>query len=241
MAVKAYVPDDKSAVVKLQVPLLFAVVLPSALEPPSDTVTVGPGRRRPGRAHCVVGIDHAAADHRRAGGGGAGIHRHIVRARRRAGPRRGRVGGGEGIGAGRQVRRGVAPGAGAARRRGAQRLEPPSDTVTVDPAGAVPVKLTVSLALTMPLLITGRPAGAGAAHRHIERARRGAGPRRRRVGGGEGVGAGRQGGRGVAPGAGAARRRGAERREPPSDTVTVDPAGAVRSGSPTRWHWPRRC
>ena len=35
-------PDDKSAVVKLQLPLLLAVVLPSALEPPSDTVTVAP-------------------------------------------------------------------------------------------------------------------------------------------------------------------------------------------------------
>ena len=35
-------PDDKSAVVKLQLPLLLAVVVPSALEPPSDTVTVDP-------------------------------------------------------------------------------------------------------------------------------------------------------------------------------------------------------
>ena len=42
MAVNAYVPDDKSAVVKLQLPLLLAVVVPSALEPPSDTVTVAP-------------------------------------------------------------------------------------------------------------------------------------------------------------------------------------------------------
>ena len=35
-------PDDKSAVVKLQLPLLLAVVVPSALVPPSDTVTVAP-------------------------------------------------------------------------------------------------------------------------------------------------------------------------------------------------------
>ena len=37
-------PDDKSAVVKLQLPLLLAVVVPSALVPPSDTVTVDTGR-----------------------------------------------------------------------------------------------------------------------------------------------------------------------------------------------------
>ena len=47
VAVKAYVPDDKSAVVKLQLPLLLAVVVPSALEPPSDTVTVAPAGARP--------------------------------------------------------------------------------------------------------------------------------------------------------------------------------------------------
>jgi hypothetical protein len=36
------VPDDKSAVVKLQAPLLLAVVVPSALLPSSDTATVEP-------------------------------------------------------------------------------------------------------------------------------------------------------------------------------------------------------
>ena len=61
-------PADKSAVVKLQAPLLLAVVVPSALEPPSDTVTVAPSGARPGQGHRVVGIDHAAADHRRRGG-----------------------------------------------------------------------------------------------------------------------------------------------------------------------------
>ena len=35
-------PDDRSAVVKLQAPLLLAIVVPSALVPPSDTVTVAP-------------------------------------------------------------------------------------------------------------------------------------------------------------------------------------------------------
>ena len=49
-------------------------------------------------------------------------------------------------------------------------------------------------------------------HGHIERAGRGAGPRRRGVGRGEGVAAGRQSRCGVAPGAAAARGRGAERR-----------------------------
>ena len=39
-------------------------------------------------------------------------------------------------------------------------VEPPSDTVTVAPAGAVPVKVTESLELTMSLLMTGA-AGSG--------------------------------------------------------------------------------
>jgi hypothetical protein len=43
VAVNAYAPADKSAVVKLQAPvLLLAVVVPSGFAPPSDTVTVAP-------------------------------------------------------------------------------------------------------------------------------------------------------------------------------------------------------
>ena len=46
---------------------------------------------------------------------------HVQRARRCACPRRSRIGGGECVGAGRQVRRREAPGAGAARGRGSER------------------------------------------------------------------------------------------------------------------------
>ena len=42
VAVNAYAADDRSAVVKVQAPVLLAVVVPSALAPPSDTVTVAP-------------------------------------------------------------------------------------------------------------------------------------------------------------------------------------------------------
>ena len=38
---------------------------------------------------------------------------------------------------------------------------PPSDTVTVDTAGAVPVKVTDSLALTTPVLMAGAAGGGG--------------------------------------------------------------------------------
>jgi hypothetical protein len=37
---------------------------------------------------------------------------------------------------------------------------PPSDTVTVDPAGALPVSVTVSLEFASPVLITGTAGGA---------------------------------------------------------------------------------
>ena len=57
-------------------------------------------------------------DHR--SGRGWRRHRHIEGAGRCAGPGRRRIGGGEGIGAGRQGRRGEAPGAGAARGRSAE-------------------------------------------------------------------------------------------------------------------------
>ena len=87
---------------------------------------------------------------------------HIEGAGRCAGPRRRRIGRGKGVGASRQVRRGEAPGAGAAvRGRGAKRALPPSDTVTVAPSGAVPVKVTNSLELATPVLMTGA-AGGGA-------------------------------------------------------------------------------
>jgi hypothetical protein len=39
VAVNAYAPADKSAVVKLQAPVLLAVVAPRGFAPPSDTVT----------------------------------------------------------------------------------------------------------------------------------------------------------------------------------------------------------
>jgi hypothetical protein len=42
LAVKAYAPADKFAVVKLQAPVPLAVVVPSGLAPPSETVTVAP-------------------------------------------------------------------------------------------------------------------------------------------------------------------------------------------------------
>ncbi len=42
VAVNAYAPADKSAVVKVQAKVLFAVVVPSGFAPPSDTVTVEP-------------------------------------------------------------------------------------------------------------------------------------------------------------------------------------------------------
>ena len=68
-------PADKSAVVKLQLPLLLAVVVPSALVPPSDTVTVDTGRRGSRQGHRVVGIDRAAADGRCGRGGASPSHR----------------------------------------------------------------------------------------------------------------------------------------------------------------------
>ena len=43
---------------------------------------------------------------------------------------------------------------------------PPSDTVTVEPSGAVPVKVTESLELTTPVLITGAAGPLGAADRY---------------------------------------------------------------------------
>src|SRR5580704_10957559 len=42
VAVNAYPPADKSAVVKLQAPAPLAVVVPNGFAPPSDTVTVAP-------------------------------------------------------------------------------------------------------------------------------------------------------------------------------------------------------
>ena len=155
VAVKAYVPDDKSAVVKLQLPLLLAVVLPSALEPPSDTVTVAPAGAVPVKL-AVVGIDRAAADHRRRAGGtvtSRGLDAALVPA--------------EVVSV--AVKAYVPDDKSAVVKLQAplllavvlpSALEPPSDTVTVAPAGAVPVELTKSLALTMPLLITGA-AGSG--------------------------------------------------------------------------------
>ena len=47
LAVKAYAPADKSAVVKLQAPVPLAVVVPSGFAPPSDTVTVAPSSAVP--------------------------------------------------------------------------------------------------------------------------------------------------------------------------------------------------
>ena len=41
-------------------------------------------------------------------------------------------------------------------------VAPPSDTVTVAPSGAVPVKVTNSLALAKPVLMTGAAGVAGA-------------------------------------------------------------------------------
>ena len=38
---------------------------------------------------------------------------------------------------------------------------PPSDTVTVEPAGAVPVRVTDSLEFSTPVLITGAAGGGG--------------------------------------------------------------------------------
>src|SRR5208282_362591 len=64
----------------------------------------------------LIGICHPAADDRRGGrvwGWGRIRNRHIEGAGRRAGPRRRRIGRGEGVGAGRQVRRGEAPSAAA--------------------------------------------------------------------------------------------------------------------------------
>ena len=49
VAVNAYAPGDKSAVVKLQTKALFGVVVPSGFAPPSDTVTVPPGGAYPVR------------------------------------------------------------------------------------------------------------------------------------------------------------------------------------------------
>ena len=66
---------------------------------------------------------------------------------------------------------------------------PPSDTVTVEPAGAVPVRVTESLELTTPWADDrsgrGLSVGGVASPRHAERARFCARPRRSRVGGGE--------------------------------------------------------
>ena len=47
VAVKAYDPAARSAVLKLQAPVLLAVVVPNADEPPSDTVTVAPAAAVP--------------------------------------------------------------------------------------------------------------------------------------------------------------------------------------------------
>ena len=113
-------------------------------------------------------------------------HRQIERARRGAGHCRSRIGGGEGVGAGRQGRRGKTPAAGAARRRGAKGATA-AVRHTVDPAGAVPVRVTNSLAFSTPVLITGgggftvRLNGLDAALVTAEVD----------IGGGEGVGAGR--------------------------------------------------
>ena len=40
-------------------------------------------------------------------------------------------------------------------------VEPPSDTVTVAPSGAVPVRVTVSLELATPVLMTGAAGDVG--------------------------------------------------------------------------------
>ena len=136
--------------------MLLAVAVPSARVPPSDTVTVEPSGAVPVK---VTDSLEFATPVLMTGGGGRRRHRHIERAGRGAGPRRSRIGRGEGVGAGRQVRRGEAPGAGAARGRGAERAVPPSDTVTVEPSGAVPVKVTDSLEFATPVLMTGAAGG----------------------------------------------------------------------------------
>ena len=80
-------------------------------------------------------------------------------------PRRSRVGGGEGIGAGRQGRRREAPAPLLLAVVVPSALVPPSDTVTVEPAGAVPVKVTELLALTVPLLMAGAAGVWSPSHR----------------------------------------------------------------------------
>ena len=68
---------------------------------------------------------------------------------------RGRIGGGEAVGARGQDRCREAPGTAAARDRGSESARPPSDTVTVEPAIAVPVRLTESFGFTTPWLMVG--------------------------------------------------------------------------------------
>ena len=116
-----------------------------------------------GQGHRLIGIGHAAADDWRGGRVGGAVTVTSKRAGRCAGPRRRRIGRGKGVGASRQVRRGEAPGAGAAvRGRGAERAPPPSDTVTVAPSGAVPVRVTNSLEFATPVLMTGAAGVVGA-------------------------------------------------------------------------------
>ena len=142
---------------KLQAPALLAVVVPSAFAPPSDTVTVAPSGAVPVSVTESLALTAPLLMTGAAGRRLRQRHRHIERARFRARPRRRRVGGGERIGAGRQVRAGEAPPPALLAVVVPSAVAPPSDTVTVAPSGAVPVSVTESLALTAPLLITGPP------------------------------------------------------------------------------------
>ena len=163
VAVNAYTPADKAAVVKLQTKALFAVVVPAgSRRRPTPSPWCRVARSRQG--HGIVGIDRAIGDNwsrrERRGRSGCGRHCHIERAGTALVPAAVLSVAVNAYRASRQVRRREAPGASAARGRGSSGFAPPSDTVTVAPFGAVPVRVTESFELTAPALITG---AAGAA------------------------------------------------------------------------------
>ena len=88
------------------------------------------------------------------------IHLHVQGGRGHADvTRRLRIGCGEGVGAGRQVRRGEAPGAGAARGRGAEGLSAGIRHRHRGATGGVPVKVTDLLEFSTAVLMTGAAGG----------------------------------------------------------------------------------